>query len=81
MKEVLGPQSKAFMSNLVMGKRVRCKLEGTMTHDHWVGICYREGQDVAVDFPEPTQGWASDGVGHNLLLSNLRDIYGSALLC
>lgn len=46
MKEPLGPQSKAFMSNLVMGKRVRCKLDGTTTHDRWVGICYREGQDI-----------------------------------
>jgi micrococcal nuclease len=46
MNELLGPQSKAFMSNLVMGKRVRCKLDGTKTHDRWVGICYREGQDI-----------------------------------
>ena len=46
MKEALGPQSKAFMSNLVMDKRVRCKLDGTKSHDRWVGICYREGQDI-----------------------------------
>ena len=46
MNEPLGPQSKSFMADLVMGKRVRCKLDGTKTCDRWVGICYREGQDI-----------------------------------
>jgi len=46
MKEPLGPQSKAFMVDLVMGKRVRCELDGTKTHDRWVGICYLNGLDV-----------------------------------
>ena len=46
MNEPLGPQSKSFMSDLVMGKRVRCKLDGTKTYDRWVGICYLNGQDI-----------------------------------
>jgi micrococcal nuclease len=45
MRELLGPQSKAFMLDLVMGKRVRCELDGTKTHDRWVGICYLNGLD------------------------------------
>jgi len=46
MNEPLGPQSKSFISDLVMGKRVRCKLDGTKTYDRWVGICYLNGQDI-----------------------------------
>ena len=46
MKEPLGPQSKTFMVDLVMGKRVQCELDGTKTHDRWVGICYLSGRDI-----------------------------------
>ena len=44
--EPLGPLSKAFMVDLLMGKRVRCELDGTKTHDRWVGICYLNGRDI-----------------------------------
>lgn len=46
LKEPLGPRSKAFMVNLVMGKVVRCELNGERTHDRFVGICYLDGQDI-----------------------------------
>ena len=34
MNEPLGPQSKAFMTDLVMGKRVRCELDVFKRLDH-----------------------------------------------
>ena len=46
MNEPLGPQSKAFMTDLVMGKRVRCELDGSKTHDRFVGVCYLDVQDI-----------------------------------
>ena len=46
MKEPLGPQSKDFMTDLVMGKRVSCELNGEKTHDRLVGVCYLDGQDI-----------------------------------
>jgi micrococcal nuclease len=46
LKEPLGPQSKAFMTDLVMRKSVRCELDGTKTHDRFVGICYLDGKDT-----------------------------------
>lgn len=46
MHEPLGPTSKDFMVNLVLGQRVRCELNGEKTYDRWVGICYRDGQDI-----------------------------------
>ena len=46
MNEPLGPQSKAFMTDLVMGKRLRCELNGEKTHDRFVGICYLSDQDI-----------------------------------
>lgn len=46
MGEPFGHQSKSFMVDLVMSKRVRCELDGTKTHDRWVGICYLNGRDI-----------------------------------
>ena len=46
MNEPLGPKSKSFMTDLVMGKRVRCELDGSKTHDRVVGICYLDGKDI-----------------------------------
>ena len=46
MNEPLGPQSKAFMVDLVLNKSVRCELNGERTHDRFVGICYLDGQDI-----------------------------------
>jgi micrococcal nuclease len=80
IQEALGLQSKAFMVNLVMGKRVRCKLDGTMTHDRWVGICYLNGQDIgaaiigaglALDCPRFSGGRYED-FEHRVLLSRIK---------
>lgn len=46
LNEPLGPMSKAFMTDLVMGKHVRCELNGSKTHDRFVGICYLDEQDI-----------------------------------
>jgi len=46
MDEPLCPQSKAFMTELVMGMRVRCELNGEKTHDRFVGVCYLDGKDI-----------------------------------
>ena len=46
MNEPLGPQSKAFMTDLVMSKRLRCELNGEKTHDRFVGVCYLDGKDI-----------------------------------
>ena len=46
LNEPLGPQSKAFMVDLVMEKSVRCELDGSKTHDRFVGICYLDEHDI-----------------------------------
>ena len=46
LNETLGNHSKSFMTNLVIGKSVRCELNGEKTHDRWVGVCYHEGKDI-----------------------------------
>ena len=46
MNEPLGPKSKSFMTDLVMGKRVRCELDGSKTHDRFVGVCYLDEKDI-----------------------------------
>lgn len=46
MNEPLGPQSKAFVTELVMGKRVRCELDGSKSHDRFVGVCYLDEKDI-----------------------------------
>ena len=48
MNELLGPKSKAFMVDLVMGKRVHCDMNGNKTHDRYVGICYLKGEDIGM---------------------------------
>ena len=34
------------MTDLVMGKRVICELDGSKTHNRFVGICYLDEQDI-----------------------------------
>ena len=46
LKEPLGPQSKEFMRDLVLGKSVRCELNGKKTYDRFVGICYLSDRDI-----------------------------------
>ncbi len=40
LDEPLGNRSKAYMTELVIGKTVRCELNGQKTYDRWVGVCY-----------------------------------------
>ena len=46
LKEPLGPQSKQFMRDLVLGKRVRCELIGKKTYDRFVGTCFLGDRDI-----------------------------------
>ena len=46
LKEPLGKASKKFMRNLVLGKPIRCELNGKKTYDRLVGTCFIEGKDV-----------------------------------
>ena len=36
----------AFMTDLVLGKSVRCELDGNKTYDRFVGICFLGEKDV-----------------------------------
>lgn len=31
---------------MVLGKRLRCELDGSSTYDRCAGVCYLEGQDI-----------------------------------
>jgi micrococcal nuclease len=46
LNETVGKASKAFLVELVYGKRVRCELNGDKTHDRFVGICYLGDKDI-----------------------------------
>jgi micrococcal nuclease len=46
LDEYLGPESKFYMRGLVLGKSIRCDLNGKKTYDRFVGTCYLEGVDV-----------------------------------
>jgi micrococcal nuclease len=48
LKEPLGKASKKFMRDLVLGKLVRCELNGKKTYDRLVGICFLKGKDIGV---------------------------------
>lgn len=42
----VGREARAFMTRLVRGETVTCRLNGERTHDRWVGLCYLDGQDI-----------------------------------
>jgi micrococcal nuclease len=48
LKEPFGPKSKRFMRDLVLGKRVRCELNGKKTYDRLVGVCFLGGRDIGL---------------------------------
>lgn len=52
LDEPFGQQSKQFMHSLVMGKTVRCELNGEKTYDRFVGICYLDGEDIGITIIE-----------------------------
>jgi Staphylococcal nuclease homologue len=42
-----GAQATSAMRAMVLGRELRCELDGERTHDRCVGICYLEGQDIS----------------------------------
>ena len=61
----LGFEATAFMTDLVLGKSVRCELDGNKTYDRFFGICFLGEKDVgaliilsgfALDCPRFSQG-------------------------
>ena len=46
LRQRMGGKARTFMMRLVDDKTVTCELNGRKTHDRWVGICYRDGQDI-----------------------------------
>lgn len=49
MGEMYGRAARAFMIDLVDGKRVRCDLSGERSHDRQIGICYLGRTDIAAE--------------------------------
>ena len=47
MDEAGGPAARAFMVELVAGKRVVCQLEGRQSYDREIGTCALDGDDIA----------------------------------
>jgi micrococcal nuclease len=47
LDEALGPEARAAMVGLVEGKAVACDLTGERNRDRVIGVCYRDGEDVA----------------------------------
>jgi micrococcal nuclease len=41
-----GQRATVAMRDMVLGKRLRCDLDGERTHDRCVGICYLGGEDI-----------------------------------
>ncbi|HET6522793.1 MAG TPA: thermonuclease family protein [Geminicoccaceae bacterium] len=44
-----GPEATAAMRELVAGRSLRCRLDGSRTHDRCAGVCYRDGADIAAE--------------------------------
>jgi micrococcal nuclease len=42
-----GDEATAAMKAMVLGRELRCDLDGQRTHDRCVGICYLAGQDIS----------------------------------
>ena len=47
MDEAGGREARAFMVELVEGKRVQCRLEGRRSYDREIGTCALDGRDIA----------------------------------
>ncbi len=52
LNEPLGPESKAFMHELVIGKSVLCELNGEKTYDRFVGVCFLDNKDIGISIIE-----------------------------
>jgi micrococcal nuclease len=42
-----GAEATNAMQQLVLGRELRCELDGERTHDRCVGVCYLDGTDVS----------------------------------
>ena len=42
-----GAEATGAMRQMVLGRELRCELDGERTHDRCVGICYLQGQDIS----------------------------------
>ena len=58
LDEPLGLKAKDFMRKFLNGKQVTCKLDGTVTYDRKVAICFIDGEDIAI--PLVSAGLARD---------------------
>ncbi len=52
LDEPLGPESKAFMHELVIGQSVHCELNGEKTYDRFVGVCFLNNKDIGISIIE-----------------------------
>lgn len=41
-----GQDAKRWMVNYLRGKSITCELNGDVTHDRYVGVCFANGEDV-----------------------------------
>ena len=58
LRENLGQQSKNFMKELVIGKKVFCHLNGRKTYDRFVGVCFLDDRDIGTTII--SKGFARD---------------------
>ena len=42
-----GDEASEAMRRMVLGRELRCELDGERTHDRCVGVCYLEGEDIS----------------------------------
>lgn len=42
----MGKKAKLFMRNLVLNKKITCRLNGKKTYDRFVGTCLLRGKDI-----------------------------------
>jgi len=46
LKERMGKKAKLFMQELVLNKKITCRLNGKKTYDRFVGTCLLRGKDI-----------------------------------
>lgn len=46
LKERMGKKAKLFMRDLVLNKKITCRLNGKKTYDRFVGTCLLRGKDI-----------------------------------
>jgi endonuclease YncB( thermonuclease family) len=46
LDEPEGPEARDYMRDLVIGREVRCELNGERNYDRVIGICFLDGEDI-----------------------------------